>query len=37
LLSAGLLQLLLGLQPRPLIRLVERSLAPSVSAIIQEK
>jgi NADH-quinone oxidoreductase subunit N len=37
LLVAGLLQLLLGLQPRPLIRLVERSLAPSVSAIIQDK
>jgi NADH-quinone oxidoreductase subunit N len=37
LLVAGLLQLLLGLQPRPLIRLVEGSLAPSVSAIIQNK
>lgn len=30
LLSAGLLQLGLGFQPRPLVRLVERSLAPTV-------
>ncbi len=37
LLSAGLLQLVLGLQPRPLIRLVEKSLAPTVKVLSQDK
>jgi NADH:ubiquinone oxidoreductase subunit 2 (subunit N) len=37
LLLAGFLQLLLGFQPRPLVRLVERSLAPSSTSFLQEK
>jgi len=37
LLLAGFLQLLLGFQPRPLVRLVERSLAPSSTSLLQEK
>jgi len=34
---AGGAQLILGFQPRPLVRLVERSLAPTVTGIPQEK
>jgi NADH-quinone oxidoreductase subunit N len=37
LLLAGFFQLLLGLQPRPLVRLVERSLAPTSSSLFPEK
>ncbi len=37
LLGAGLVQLVLGLQPRPLVRLVERSLAPATTAVSNEK
>jgi NADH:ubiquinone oxidoreductase subunit 2 (subunit N) len=37
LLLAGAAQLILGFQPRPLVRLVERSLAPTVTGIPQEK
>jgi len=37
LLLAGAAQLILGFQPRPLVRLVERSLAPTVSGSTQGK
>ena len=37
LLLAGFFQLLLGFQPRPLVRLVERSLAPTSSSLFPEK